>query len=453
MPRLVPHSKEEKAGKLADLVEVPPAPEGTDGPLWVRLERAIAGANRARAESRRSSSTAFTGLDAAFRPHGNDVVLKARSHVSSIARAAGRLQAAVEELETEATNAQAAHEADEANWRGDMKMLERKMESMRMAEVRTLKHELQRAELALQGQHEALTRQAQDELHAQEMAHGRHLRQLTLQFETDRQNMKNEGDMIRQRLERSHNDAIAQQQAAREAHDQLASEMMNKSLEASKLTNELEETRAMREAAEAAVATLTTANAKLRGELIEMGASYEATRADLMGQVERLTREKRNLVSELEAQGSHLQELREIEVSQLRGSLEEVKMRGTLDALHLQEQLAAANAERESDASSYEAKIARLRAIQRAALDAGSARGRQLLYAESLRNTDRIPSSMSWRGEDWESTGSYVQSGNTTPRRASSKSPKGIMERHTRSWSASVRSTPAPTPKTVKSRR
>ena len=127
---------------------------------------------------------------------------------------------------------------------------------------------------------------------------------------------------------------------------------MNKSLEASKLTNELEETRAMREAAEAAVATLTTANAKLRGELIEMGASYEATRADLMGQVERLTREKRNLVSELEAQGSHLQELREIEVSQLRGSLEEVKMRGTLDALHLQEQLAAANAERESDASS-----------------------------------------------------------------------------------------------------
>ena len=77
-------------------------------------------------------------------------------------------------------------------------------------------------------------------------------------------------------------------------------------------------------------------------------------------------------------------------------------MRGTLEALHLQEQLAAANAERESDASSYEAKIARLRAIQRAALDAGSARGRQLLYTESLRNTDRIPSSMSWRGEDWE---------------------------------------------------
>ena len=142
MPRLVPHSKEEKAGKLADLVEVPPAPEGTDGPLWARLERAIAGANRARAESRRSSSTAFTGLDAAFRPHGNDVVLKARSHVSSIARAAGRLQAAVEELETEATNAQAAH--------GRTRQLARryedaraKMESMRMAEVRTLKHELQ----------------------------------------------------------------------------------------------------------------------------------------------------------------------------------------------------------------------------------------------------------------------------------------------------------------------
>ena len=122
----------------------------------------------------------------------------------------------------------------------------------------------------------------------------------------------------------------------------------------------------------------------------------------------------------------------------------------------MHEQLETAYAERASDASAYQSKISRLHAIQRAALQAGSARGRQLLYHEAMRSSGspgklRRDSSMSWRGDDWEpalaqiamhglSPGAKGGGGQGSPPRASprgasrprgSKSPKSVDAVHT----------------------
>ena len=100
---------------------------------------------------------------------------------------------------------------------------------------------------------------------------------------------------------------------------------------------------------------------------------------------------------------SHLHDLREVEVQQLEESLQHVRMTAQTTQAQLQAQIESINAERAADAAAYQSKILRLQAVQRAALTAGSARGRQLLYTESLRAPElHRASSVSWRGADWE---------------------------------------------------
>jgi hypothetical protein len=183
MPRLAPQAFHlaEAHRPLAD-VEDPPADTATCPSLWARLDRAVCSANshrnrtrwpttsharawqvaaahRARAEARRASASSFTGLDTAFNPHGQEARLKARAFMASAARASSRLQAAVEELESQAASAQAAHAADESGWLSDQRLLTNRLEAMAEATARTLRHELQRAEIALSSQQVAPSHQ------------------------------------------------------------------------------------------------------------------------------------------------------------------------------------------------------------------------------------------------------------------------------------------------------
>lgn len=408
MPRLAPNKAAPSEYRisqhlLAELVEPPPSPYCTSANLWERLDKAVKNANLARAEARRSSSSSFAGLDQAFNPHGQEARLKARSFLASAARASVRLQAAVEELEGEAAAAKAAHDADFAGWLSDQRVNATKVEAMNNATERTFRHELQRAEVELAAQHEALSRLTADELHRMEVEHARRVRQLTLQFDTERAALLDEATLLRGKVERTQAEGASAATAARISHDELQGENARLQREVASLQGQLAEETAMREAEQQATKDLHEANSKLRAELASLGSELSHTRADLRGQVERLTREKRAISAELEAQVRHLHDLREAEVTHLEASLQHATLEGQRTASNLHEQLHAVHAERESDASAYIAKIERLQAVQRAALTVGSARGRQLLYTESLRAPElHRASSVSWRGNDWD---------------------------------------------------
>ena len=419
--RLAPPEEQITPHQLAELVELPAA-EPISGSLWTRLDRAVLNASRARAEARRAQSSSFAGLDKAFNPHGQEARVKARAFLASAARSSSRLLAAMEELEGEAAKAKAAHESDLSRWQSDQRMATARADAMGQATARTLRQELQASDIALASQKEAHTRLRADENHKLEVQHAKHTRSLTLQFDAERSALHDETASLRARLDRAHQEATTTGQAARISYDDVLSECASLRREAAKLRGDLSEERSMREAEEQASAALKTSNDKLRAELSTLGAELEQTRIDLRGKVERLSREKRAIGHELESQLGHLHDLREAEVTHLQTSLDQVRLQGQVAASTLQEQLVAAHAERNLDASAYQAKIARLHAVHRAAISAGSARGRQLLYTESMRSPElKIASSLSWRGEDWS-----FSSGTSSPTHAHVKSPKGV---------------------------
>lgn len=153
-------------------------------------------------------------------------------------------------------------------------------------------------------------------------------------------------------------------------------------------------------AAEAHInAELKKENGRLRTELAATSASLEQTRIELRGQVERLARERRIVEGELESQIAHSHALREQQVAHLTATSEQQRLEHLVCTANLQAQLRAAHAERDADADHFTATIERQQALQAAVLKAGSARGRQLLYTESLRAPE-ISSSISWRGQD-----------------------------------------------------
>lgn len=439
MPKLAPHrvplpESRSKPVLFAEITEEPIT--ATSPSLWGRLERATAGAGRARAEARRASASSFTGLDVAFSPHGQEARLKARSFLTAATRASARLQAAVEELEAEAAAAKAAHEADHAGWMSDQRLLIARLDMAHEATARTLRHELQASEIEMSAQAEALSRLLKDEVHKMEIDHTRQVRALTHQFDAERATLHDEAAGLRARCERLKQQAAADATAARQEYDDLQSENIDLKRQLAGKSAELHEANALREAEQAAAAALQASNAKLRSELSSVGSDLEHGRAELRGQVDRLSREKTAINSELEAQVcacarvhtlvccrfaayrspfrasisptqvSHLHDLRDAEVNSLQTSLGHVKMTQQVALAQLHAQIEALNAERAADASAYHSKILRLQAVQRAALTAGSARGRQLLYTESLRSPDlHRASSISWRGAEWEGNG------------------------------------------------
>lgn len=115
MPRLAPNLTPERRPRpsVTDLSDAPSpvraAEAAPSDDLWERLERALANARTARQDAKRVAATSFTGIDAAFNPHGQDAKTKARSFLSVAARSSAKLQAAIEELEAQALAAKAYH--------------------------------------------------------------------------------------------------------------------------------------------------------------------------------------------------------------------------------------------------------------------------------------------------------------------------------------------------------
>ena len=316
MPRLAPH-RVPPPGRaapppddlvtsvlLAELTE--PASEiSSSGSLWHRLERAVAAASRARAAAKRAAVSSFTGLDSAFSPHGPEARLKARSFLAAGARASAKLQAAMEELEAQAAAARAAHDDDHANWVSEQRLVVARLESAQQAKESALRHELQTAELEKSAQAEALTQMGKDKLHRMEIDHARQVHELKQQFDAERAKLHDEAAGLRTRCTQLQQEAASEASAARMSYDELLAENVALKRQLAAKAVEVHEEKALREAEQAAAATLQTSNTKLRAELSSVGSELEHSRAELRGKVERLSREKTAINGELEAQVTH----------------------------------------------------------------------------------------------------------------------------------------------------
>ena len=378
------------------------APSGGGRTLWKQLEEAVAAATVARADARRASAASTTHLDAAFSPHGQAAKAKARAYVAMAARLIARLAAAVEQLEMVAASAESAHAAEEAEWCTRLHARTHALAVQGEANARILRHEVHRAEVDLSAQHVALSARMADERHLAEMEHERHVRALRDQQELERARSIDEMQKLRQKFEASAQDGAAKLQAARYAHHEASQQWRLLQQEQARLTHELADERAGREAERRTIDELHETNRRLRAELSSTGGSLEYTRLELHGQIDRLAREKEQAAKAYEAELQHVQAMRQGDAAHSHARHEHQRLQHQAALAELHEQLRVSQAERQADAAHFRLKVERLQALQHAALAAGTVRGRQLLYAESMRSPETWrPSSLSWRGEDW----------------------------------------------------
>ena len=131
-------------------------------------------------------------------------------------------------------------------------------------------------------------------------------------------------------------------------------------------------------------------------------AELESTRLAMSGAVAQTSHAKEAATLELSSQLVALERSKEASEASAQRTIAALQGEKLQIAQQLSAQLQAAHADREADAAHMHAKIERLKRLQSAALAAGSARGRQLLYAESLKSPDLFrPTTLSWRGDDW----------------------------------------------------
>ena len=371
--------------------------------LWMKLKDALDNSARERIASQRAQAQALVGLDQAFTPHGQEARLKARGFLSANAKVLVRMQAAANALEVQASAAQAAHTADEAQWHRRTQQLVSATKATGDATARVLLQEVKRCELEAAEAKEALLRRMADESHEAQLGHQREVRAMRQQFELEREGLHDELTALREALEASRQQAQSERQQARLHHDALSEDIHRSREQCDRLTADLARDRAALEGERLISLEHSQENAKLRAEMATISAELESTRLDLQGQVERLTRDKRAMELEYQSQLAHAQRLRDDEVASLQASMAKMRDVHTKANLGLQSQLEAVQTDRQSDALAYESKISRLQALQKAALAAGSARGRQMLYTESVRSPELWrASSLSWRGADWE---------------------------------------------------
>lgn len=318
--------------------------------FWVVLKDAIHNSSRARVECQRALAASLVAADSAFAPHGPEAQHKARGFLSANGHVLHRMQRFAEQLEAKARAAEMAHAADVSQLR----------ERLHIA-LSAAAEQSDNTISALMADHETHVARAADVQHA-----------LQQRLEAERARLTGENDSMHSELEAAKRAVAALEAKVQETAEQAAAEHA---------------------ADRAELLELRESNEQLREDACQRGAHSERSRLELHGQVERLTREKRALEIEFEEQVAHLQRMREDEVRDLQAQRDRSITEHQRSVQELNRQLEASLDDRSADAAHYEAKIERLQALNVAALKAGSARGRQLLYAESMRAACLLPCS------------------------------------------------------------
>lgn len=355
-------------------------------PLWALLELARQGTARARIEATRAHAQGLLDLDRAF--NSRDAAKpKARALLVQGNRTASRLHDAVERLESETENARATH----------------------LADVASLTDRLQAMSSRLSARCEATSALLIVELRAAEEEHRRHVNQLeekAAEVEAERQDergwARKEVARLQHALDEVRQETTAQWSESQQSLRALTAEGVQLRATITRLKSEASEA-AQTHAAEKRglshqLTEVQTRHSELMEELKSVKTELETTRAQLKGKIDRLKVEQ----AETEKRASDALSSTRSAAESAKQSAADIERRLKLEkqatSAQLEEQLLALEEKKRQESLELNAKIDRLKALQMAALTAGSARGRQMLYAESLKG--RATSTISWRGED-----------------------------------------------------
>jgi len=365
--------------------------DAVTGTLWQFMDIAVTNCVRARADVRRAHAESLIQLDKAFNPQEREARLRARGIVAQITRASAKMQAACQQLESEAQAAKLAHEADVAAWTARLRKALTRMTAQQEALATTLLLELDQSERTY-AHHTRTLRQTQEALEVQRaQEHGRSREEaesLAMQL------AKLQHDADEGRTQSSHREKAL-------VADGTALRARIAKLEAA-LQEERDERAAEQQTHEHLVAELQATNAKLRAAMGEGAVQSQLQVEQLQGQLAALEHHHDVTTSELNKQIGMVSQLKEEQAAELRDALERSHVEKHAQAAMLTDQIKALREDRAADANHLHAKIERLRSLHTAALAAGSVRGRQLLYQESLKSPNLLrQSSTSWRGEDW----------------------------------------------------
>ena len=293
-PELPPHSSAEVAFSAA-----------VTSSLWQFLDSALQGAVRAR-EERDAHAECLLSLDSTFGPLDKAARLKARALLAQSSRGSAKLQAALQQLESESSAALIAHDSDMAQWAERIRFLQARFVAQEAATSRTLSLELKKAE-AEHAAHAAKLRQDIDRLEAAR-AHERGL-------------AKAEVARLSSDLSELDSRASSSSSQWKKVQQKLTADSSQLRERLAKVEAELQEEKSAR-ATESIVSkelveSLKEANSALRDELARASAETERMRAELGASVERLQGEKAGIVTELRLQMAGMAQEREAQVKRL----------------------------------------------------------------------------------------------------------------------------------------
>ena len=364
--------------------------EVVSGTLWQFLDIAVSNCTRARADVRRGHAESLIQLDKSFTPQEKDARLRARGIISQITRASAKMMAATQQLESEAAAAKMAHESDVAAWATRLRVFGTRMQAQQEATAAALLIELDRAERE-HTEHAKSLSGSTDELELRRQREASALHEEVHRLQSKLAQMQKEaadgsaGSAHREQILQADNTALRSRVARLEA--ELAEEQSQRAEE--------------QHTHEVLVAELQAANSQLRSSMGEDAVQSQMLIGQLRGQLRQLQSHYETTTSELHREIGLLTQMKDEQAAELRDSLERLRIEKLNQRSQLTEQIRAVQADREADANHLHAKIERLRALHTAALAAGSVRGRQLLYQESMKSPGLLrQSSASWRGED-----------------------------------------------------
>ena len=305
-------------------------------------------------------------LDLLFSPHGPDAKVKARALLAESSRATSRLASALLALEMRIANTDEAHAEELAGMK------------------RAFNAELDRVR-----DEKAKEAQRFDEEKARILEHAEHLSGALASAERSSDNAWKEASSL---LEK-----------ARGEQDSLRAEVARLRRECASVGQELESERAVRLAEADHTKALLNDNNALRGEAIRTSSELERAQWAFRADLDRLNADKAAATTALSSQLVKAHELRNAEVYNLQAHLEGTYAARVTSETALQTQLRAEILERQSDQRHFNAKLDRLHDLHGSVLAVGSARGRQLLYAEALKRPQLYAqSTLTRRGDNYD---------------------------------------------------
>ena len=360
-----------------------------DGALGadILVDDALVNSSRAREENVRCMAEVLAGIERSFAPN-DDKRLVCRAFIVQFGRSGGRLREATCRLEREAADALRIANHDRAALRSRL----RHFQLQAAGQQKLLDGEVQRSEAE---------RMMQGEQLRGEMERQRRER------EEEVNRLDSESARLRASLDASRAETAALLSQSQNQQQILSSEISALREQVARLTAELAASRdqhgmdaaTLRSELTLMAAEKTSSVSRLRSDLAYMTELASETESRLEASLVMLKVEKEAAIDHMRAEAAAMAERHEAQIAELSAQLKHSQLASESTERELRGIIRSERQAHEDATATLRSRVSRLTSVHKAALDAGTIRGRQILYNESIRNDAKGASgSLTWRG-------------------------------------------------------